>query len=347
MSAAWIGAAAEAARPLLEGKAITSVAQYSASAALLPLAAAIALGIASGAEAQSSGQANAGPATRTTHVVGGIYMISGAGGNVTVSVGDSGILIVDAGAADASDALLAAIHDISDKPLRYIVNSSALPEHSGGNAAIRVAGQTFTGGNATVVGGVDEGAAIVGHERTLFRLADLPDVPPAALPTETFFVSKHDLYFNDEPVELMYQPSAVDDTNVIVHFRRSDVISTGDIFRMDSYPFIDLENGGSIDGVLDSLNFFIELAVSDTLAEGGTLIVPGHGRVCDEGDLVRYRDMVTIIRDRIKAMVAAGKTLQQVKASRPTLDSASRWGATSGPWTTDMFIEAVYNSLTS
>ena len=159
------------------------------------------------------------------------------------------------------------------------------------------------------------------------RLAD-SDVPIEAQPTETFYVPKVDFYFNDEPVEVLYQPNAVDDTNVIVHFRRSDVISTGDVFRLDGYPVIDLENGGTIDGVLASLNGLIDLAVSEVLAEGGTRIVPGHGRICDEADLVRYRDMLTIIRDRVKALVDRGQTLQQVKAARPTLDYDSRFGKT-------------------
>src|SRR3970282_663780 len=121
----------------------------------------------------------------------------------------------------------------------------------------------------------------------------------------------------------MYQPNAVDDTNLIVHFRRSDVISTGDIFRLDGYPVIDLENGGSIDGVLAALNGLVDLAVSDVLSEGGTLLIPGHGRICDEADLVRYRDMLTIVRDRIRTLVGRGRTLDESKARRPTLDSSS------------------------
>jgi glyoxylase-like metal-dependent hydrolase (beta-lactamase superfamily II) len=301
-----------------------------------------ALGIAVALIASPNAQAQD---TRTTHVVDGIYLITGAGGNVTVSVGESGILVVDSGSPEMSDALLAAVRAISDETIRYVVNTSALPEHTGGNATIRLAGDTFTGGNATVVGGVDVGAAIVAHENTLLRLTALTSLPFDALPTETFFVPKLDLYFNAEPVELMYQPNAVDDTNLVVHFRRSDVISTGDIFRLDSYPVIDLESGGSIDGIIAALNGLVDLAVSDTLAEGGTLIIPGHGRICDEADLVRYRDMVTIIRDRIRTLVGRGRTLDEIKAAQPTLDYDSRFGSTAGPWTTDLFIEAVYRSL--
>lgn len=283
--------------------------------------------------------------TRTTHVAGNIYMISGAGGNVTVSAGRSGILLVDAGSAEASASLLRTIRDISGGPIRYIVNTSILPEHMGGNAALRAAGETFTGGNATVVAGVDEGAAIVGHENLLLRLSDLPQYPIDASPTETFFVPKFDLYFNGEPVEVIHQPHAVDDTNAIVHFRRSDVISTGDIFRTDGYPYFDVANGGSINGVIAALNALVDLAVADTLQEGGTLIVPGHGRICDEGDLVRYRDMITIIRDRVQALIDRGQSLRQVKAAQPTLAYDSRYGSTRSDWTSDEFIDAVYSSL--
>jgi glyoxylase-like metal-dependent hydrolase (beta-lactamase superfamily II) len=290
------------------------------------------------------GTANADAQLRTTHVAGNVYMISGAGGNVAASIGSSGIMLVDAGSAAMSEPLLAELRKTSSGALRYIINTSVAADHVGGNQALRSAGATFTGGNATVVGGVDVGAAIVAHETALLRMASTGDAPVAAQPTETFYVPKVDFYFNDEPVELTYRPNAVDDTNVAVHFRRSDVIVTGDVFRLDRYPYIDLANGGSIQGVLDSLNSFIDLAVSDTLAEGGTRVIPGHGRICDEADLVRYRDMLTIIRDRIAALEERGQTLAQIKAAKPTLDYDSRFGASPG-WTGDDFIEAVYASL--
>jgi len=284
---------------------------------------------------------------RTTSVVDGVYLISGAGGNVTVSTGRNGVLIVDSGSNDMSQELLGAIREITDGTIRYIINTSVLPDHRGGNAAIRVAGDTFTGGNATVVGGIDVGAAVVAHENTLHRMVSDSDLEPSEWPTETFFVPKIDLYFNNEPVELMYQPNAVDDSNLIVHFRRSDVISAGDIFRLDSYPVIDLDNGGSIAGILAGLNALVDLAVSDTLAEGGTMIIPGHGRICDEGDLVRYRDMVTIIRDRIQALITEDYSLAEVLEARVTLAYDSRYGTRNPDWDTAMFVEAVYRSLTT
>lgn len=283
--------------------------------------------------------------TRTTHVTGNVYMISGAGGNVTVSTGRNGVLLVDAGTADMGESLLRAVRAISAGPIRYVVSTGVLPEHIGGNALLRAAGETFTGGNATVVAGVDEGAAVVGHENLLLRLATMPQYPIETSPTETFFVPKLDLYFNGEPVELIHQPNAVDDTNVIVHFRRSDVISTGDIFRTDGYPYFDVDNGGSINGVIAGLNALVDLAVADTLQEGGTLIVPGHGRICDEGDLVRYRDMITIIRDRVQALIDEGLSLRQIQAAEPALAYDSRYGSADNEWTSARFIEAIYSSL--
>lgn len=286
---------------------------------------------------------NASAETRTTHVAGNIHVITGAGGNVTVSVGESGIWLVDAGAADTADDLLAAIDALSDGTIRYIVNTSVLPEHMGGNPAVRAAGDTFTGGNATVVGGVDEGAEIIGHENALLRLA-MAGTPSNRLPTETFFVPRLDKYFNGEPLEIFHRPNAVDDTNLVIHFRRSDVIATGDVFRLDRYPTIDLANGGSIGGILDTLNWLVDLAVTDKLAEGGTLLVPGHGRIADEGDLVRYRDMLTVIRDRVAAMIERNRSLREILRAGLTLEYESRWGR-DPDWTGEDFVTAVYESL--
>lgn len=285
-----------------------------------------------------------GQSLRTTHVEGPIWLISGAGANVVVSAGDNGILVVDSGSAEYSADLLTAIKNVSNGTIRYIVNTSLHAENVGGNAALRVAGDTFTGGNATQIGGVDVGAAVIGHENLMLRMVLDADYDSGLQPTETFFVPRLDLYFNNEPIEIIHQPNAIDDTNSIVHFRRSDVIATGDVFRLDSWPYIDLENGGSIEGILDSLNDLVDLAVSDTLAEGGTLIVPGRGRICDEGDLVRYRDMVTVIRDRIRALMERGLSLDEIKAAEPAFEYESRYGQRND-WTAEMFVEAIYRSL--
>jgi glyoxylase-like metal-dependent hydrolase (beta-lactamase superfamily II) len=287
--------------------------------------------------------AHAPAQTRTTHVAGNIYLITGVGGNVTASVGENGVMLIDAGDAESTHELLAAIKALTDGTIQYIINTSVAPDHMGGNVEVRAAGDTFTGGNATVVAGVDEGAEVIGHENGLLRLAS-DGVPIERLPTETFFVPRLDKYFNGEPVELFYRANAVDDTNIVVHFRRSDVIVTGDVFRLDRYPSIDLEHGGSINGILDTLNWLVELAVTDKLSEGGTLLVPGHGRIADEGDLLRYRDMLTVIRDRVAAMIESGHSLREIQRMALTLEYESRWGRDS-QWTGEDFVAAVYESL--
>ena len=290
--------------------------------------------------------ADPGPLLRVTHVRAGVYLITGAGGNVVAQTGNDGVLLVDAGLASASPDVLAAVRGLTTGPIRYIVNTGPDLDHVGGNETLRASGATFTGGNATAVGGVDVGAAVVAHENLLHRVSGSRGaqvLPAGGWPTETFFVPAYDLFFNGEPVELVHPRSAGSDSDVLVHFRRADVLVTGDIYRMDSYPAIDLAAGGSIDGVIGSLNLVLEITVPEILQEGGTLVLPGHGRISDESEVVWYRDMVTIIRDRVAARMAEGLTLQQIQSSRPGLDYDWRWG--SGPVSPDEFVESIYRSL--
>jgi glyoxylase-like metal-dependent hydrolase (beta-lactamase superfamily II) len=283
---------------------------------------------------------------RVTHVRAGLYLITGAGGNVVAQTGNDGVLLVDAGQASASADVLDAVRQITKGPIRYIVNTGLDSDHIGGNETLRLSGATFTGGNATAVRGVDVGAAIVAHENLLHRVSGsigAQVLPIAAWPTDTFFVPAHDLFFNGEPVELLHVPGAGSDSNVMVHFRRADVLVTGDVYRMDSYPAIDLAAGGNIQGTIDALNLVIAITVPEILQEGGTVVLPGHGRISDESEVVWYRDMVTIIRDRVVALIAEGLTLRQIQVSRPGLDYDWRWG--SGPVSSDEFIETIYRSL--
>jgi glyoxylase-like metal-dependent hydrolase (beta-lactamase superfamily II) len=178
-------------------------------------------------------------------------------------------------------------------------------------------------------------------------LARAGSLPSTAQPTETFVGLEKELYFNGEPVLMYHVPKAHTDGDSLVFFRKSDVVATGDIYRTDSYPVIDLQKGGSVQGVIDGLNRVLDLAVPAHHEEGGTFIVPGHGRISDEFDVLEYRDMVTIVRDRVEAMKSKGMTLEQVKAARPTLDYDSRYGAATGAWTTELFVEAVYRSVGS
>ena len=144
---------------------------------------------------------------------------------------------------------------------------------------------------------------------------------------------------------MFYEPNAITDGDSIVHFRRSDVIATGDIFTTTQYPFIDMKNGGSVQGEIKALNDILNRTGYQHEEQGGTLLVPAHGYLSDEHELVEYRDMVVIVRDRVQSMIKDGATLQQIKAARLTADYDTRYGANSGAWTTDMFVEAVYNSL--
>jgi len=280
-----------------------------------------------------------------------VYMIAGAGGNITVQVGDTGVLIVDTGLAAMSDKVIAAIRKISDKPLQYIVNTHFHPDHTGGNEAVRKAGVTITGANVT--GNLTDaraGAQIIAHENVLNRMSaptgEKSPTPPSAWPTDTYVNGQKEVFFNDEPVAIMYQPAAHTDGDSMVFFRHSDVISTGDIFVTTSYPFIDVDHGGSIQGEIDALNRIIDLTIPKHDEEGGTYVIPGHGRICDEFDVVEYRDMVTIIRDRIDAAIKKGMTLDQVKAAGLTKDYDVRYDTGTAIGSASSFVEAVYKGLT-
>jgi glyoxylase-like metal-dependent hydrolase (beta-lactamase superfamily II) len=285
-------------------------------------------------------------------VQGNVYMLAGAGGNVAVQVGDEGVLVVDTGLEASAAKVLAAIKKLAgDKPIRFVVNTHVHTDHTGGNATIKAAGQDIIAGNVALDVGGDRatGAAIIAHENVLNRMSaptgSQSPTPSSAWPTETFFNDENDLFFNDEPVQIFAQPSAHTDGDAMVFFRKSDVLATGDVFVTTSYPVIDVPRGGSINGILAGLNHIIDITVPRDKQEGGTMVIPGHGRICDEADVVDYRDMVTIIRDRIQKMVKDGMTLDRVKAARPTRDYDGRYGATAGNWTTDMFVEAVYRTL--
>lgn len=276
-----------------------------------------------------------------------VFMLVGAGGNTTVQIGENGVLVVDTKLAPAGDALLAAIRELSDKPIRYVIDTHAHPDHVGGNAVIGPAGSTIVGGNmARTISDATVGAAIIAQENVLFRMnAADPPYPFEALPTDTYFVPEKDLFFNDEAVVLMHEPAAHTDADTIVFFRRSDVISAGDVYVNTTYPVILPGDGGSIQGIIAALNHIVALTVPREKQEGGTMVIPGHGRLADEADVVEYRDMLTIIRDRVQSMIDMGMSLRQVQAARPTSDYDGRYGADSGFWTTEQFVEAVYRSL--
>jgi len=285
----------------------------------------------------------------TLQVRDNIYMLVGAGGNITVQVGDDGVLIVDTQFAALSDKILAAIGELSEKPIRYIVNTHHHGDHTGGNARLRLAGRMVSGGNmqgAIVDAGV--GAQLIAHENVLFRLSAATGeqaVPSDGWPTSTFFGDEKQIYFNGEGIRIIHLPSAHTDGDSIVFFRRSDVIAAGDLFVTTSYPVIDLEAGGSLQGIVEALDALVDLIIPVYGQDGGTLVIPGHGRLSNLGDVLNYREMVLVVRDRLQHMIRQGMSLEQIKAAEPTKDYDPIYGSTTGFWTTERFIEAAYQSL--
>lgn len=310
---------------------------------------------------------------------GNIYLLHGAGANITLSVGKDGVLLVDSGTPAAAARVVATVQDLVRQvtvsptpakpcaglgctgasfpnllatvaslppppPIRFIVNTNPDEDHVGGNARVAQAGVTLGGGPGLgqFLTFVKASAMVYSHENVLRRLA-AANVPVAGLPTESY-QDDFKQYFNGEGVHLIHRKAARTDGDTIVHFRGSDIISAGDTFSTATYPMVDIERGGSIDGVLDTLNYLLELAIPEYQSEGGTLVIPGHGRVSDMADVAAYRDAVTIIRDRIDTMIQRGMTVEQVKAARPTKDYDPRYD--SRQWTKDAFVEAVYKSLT-
>ena len=288
-------------------------------------------------------------------VQGSLHMIVGAGSNVAVQIGDEGVFVVDSGGSGQSQRLLAAVSRLTNRPIRFLVNTNADGDHIAGNDVI-VKSQRGTrgpqpGGGGGGAQGQNIGVVTVAHENAFNRMsAGSEGVPPLkgdALPASTFFTPRKDLFSNGEPVQLISQPAAHTDGDILVFFRKSDVVVTGDVFVTTSYPVIDSARGGSVQGVIDALNAIIELTVPERNQMGGTRVIPGHGRICNEADVVDYRDMVTIIRDRVQEMAKKGMTLQQIKGARPSLEYDGVYGSTTGAWTTEKFLETVYRDVTS
>jgi glyoxylase-like metal-dependent hydrolase (beta-lactamase superfamily II) len=275
-------------------------------------------------------------------VQGNIHMLAGAGGNITVQVGKDGVLLVDSGTAAQSEQVMEQIRGLSRRQVTYIVNTSDRPDHFGGNEYFARAGQPLV-----IARAAQARVFIIAHTLLLGRMADRnakPPLPDAALPNDTYSSPVKNLAFNGEAIQIFHQP-ATSDGDSIVLFRKADVVSTGDTFDPTSYPIIDVKKGGSLQGVLGGLNRLKQMVIPADHQEGGTMIVPGHGRVCDAADLATYQQMVTIVRDRLQDMLKRGLTLEQVKAARPTRDYDPIYGRTTGSWTTEMFVEAAYRSL--
>jgi len=276
-------------------------------------------------------------------------MIAGAGGNIGAQVGHSGIVVVDTGAAGSADKVIAALRQISDKPVRYIINTSADADHVGGNAAVAKSGQsiiTEVVGNALSLGVMSNNgaASVLAHDNVLARLTQGDS---SIWPTKTYTANHYKMSLNGEGIEVVHQPSAHSDGDSVVVFRRANVIVTGDVYDPTKFPVIDRQRGGTIQGTLRALNWLLEMTIppypQPWLPER-TYLIPGHGPVSDSPDLLEYRDMVTIVRDVIQDLINEGKTLAQVKAADPTLGYNARYGGAGGK---DAFVTAIYEDLTA
>jgi glyoxylase-like metal-dependent hydrolase (beta-lactamase superfamily II) len=287
---------------------------------------------------------------RTLQVRPGVYLMVVEGSNVLVQTGRDGVLLVDAGAAAGSEALLREIRRLSAAPLRFVINSHFHEESTGGNVALVKAGgpRTPAGVYGPFPTTVASGTQVVAHDNVNIRLQDGPQKPTEELlPTSTYSEKRKDMYFNGEPIEVLFAPAAHTDGDSIVHLRRSDVVAVGGLLDTFRYPVIDVAAGGSLEGIIQGLTRVIEITIPERNAMGGTLVVPGRGRICNEIDVVEYRNMLVIIRDRVRDLAGKGMTLEQVKAAGATLDYDGIYGATDGPWTTDMFLEAVYREVSA
>ena len=332
---------------------------------------ALSIGLILAAACVTQAQQTSNNDVQVVHVRGPINMIAAGGGNITASIGPDGVLLVDTGKAEMADKVKAAIQEIQKQisiyqapivvggadtrsaaqflrtppppggPIHYIFNTHGDPEHMGGNAKLAQIPRILSFESPESAG--EDASRVFAHENVLLKLTG--KLPYDPLPSDTYFTEYYKLssHFNGEGIVAMHQPAAHTDGDTMVWFRGSDVISAGDIYVTTGYPIPELENGGSIHGVIEGLNRLIDLAIPESRAEGGTLIIPGHSRISDFGDLAHYRDLVTIIRDRIQDMIKKGMTLQQIKAARPTFEYDGRYGREAG--STERLVEAVYRSL--
>ena len=313
---------------------------------------------ATGGRSETSRALDAEPRDGQIHVLpvrNNVYMLVGDGSNIVVQTGDQGAFVVDTGEGKLSDKVVAAIRTISAKPIQFIANTSARLEHTGGNEAVGSAGQDPSLPGSFFVNSAPRGATglftdpmshatMIAHNNVMVRM-QARNAPSGAIPGDTFLEERRRKFHNGDAIEMFYLPNAVTDGDSIVHFRGADVIVAGDIYTTTHYPVIDLKSGGSVQGLIRALNAILDRTVFRHQGEGGTYVVPGHGYLADEQDVVEYRDLLVIVRDRVQAMIDGGATLAQIKQARLTADYDTRYGANTGPWTTEMFVEAVYSSL--
>jgi cyclase len=283
----------------------------------------------------------------TLHVQGNIYMLAGAGANIAVQIGHEGVLVVDAGFEQMSDKVLAAIADLSPNPIWTIINTTLADDHTGGNGRLVAAGSMNQAGPGLRERPLE--GDLIAHANLLLMMTQIgqDEISTDRWPPSTFSADSKDLFSNGEPVIIMHQP-ATTAGDAMVWFRKSDVIVAGEIFNQTSFPQIDLEHGGHINGIIEALNDMLDIMVPEHLQEGGTMAIPAHGRISDEHDVLEYRDMVTIIRDRVQHAIDNGMTLREVQNMSPsaTYEYEPRFDR-DPQWTAEMFVEAIYTNLST
>lgn len=295
------------------------------------------------------------------HVKGKVWLMAGQPdeSNVVALVGDEGILVVDTGAKSMAPKLLEKISQLAEQQggaqqaVRLIVNTNGLADHIGGNETIREGGRRIIAGEEAAAANAFSGggAAIWAHQNVLSRLvvetaAGGPTAPSEAQwPSDAVDQDVYGMVFTNEAVQMHHMRKSTTDGQLMVLFRQSDVIAAGDVLNMTSYPLIDVARGGTIDGELIALNRLIDMIVPDDQVSGGTVVIPGHGRLTDLGDVARYTVMVTSIRNRVQFHKNQGKSLEQVLALNPSAEYDERWSAKSGPGSAREFLTAVYNTL--
>jgi glyoxylase-like metal-dependent hydrolase (beta-lactamase superfamily II) len=353
-------------RPLASQRNLAAASCVIAVAAMLMAGAVTERAVAqqAGAPQAAAKQAPAPPATQAggdldvVQIRPNFHVIAGAGGNILMQTGPEGVILVDSGSTAMSDTVLATIRRLTPLPIRYIINTSMDADHVGGNDRLARAGLSILPGAVAAGAGLGDDlvsnsgrASVLAHEHVLTRMtaATGPQALPFAFwPTKTFAYHQYSMYLNGEGIQVIHQPAAHTDGDTIVFFRRGDVIATGDIIDTTRWPAIDVKRGGTVQGELDALNRLMDLSILNLPLQwqpDRTFLVPGHGHVYDKLDLLEYRDAVTVVRDRVQDLIDEGKTLAQAKAANPTLGYRSQYGADKGEWTTDMFVETIYNEL--
>jgi cyclase len=319
-----------------------------------------ALGWSSGAAQQAGPVSAGGDGLDVLQLRPNIYLIAGAGGNIVAQVGPIGVVLVDSGSTAAAPRVLAAIRRLTPLPVRYIINTSMERDHVGGNELLTSSGLSILPGAVAAGAGLSDTlvsnagkASVLAHENVQTRMSEATgaDAYPFPLwPTKTFAFHSYAMYLNGEGYRVIHQPAAHTDGDVVVEFRRNDVIATGDLVDTTRWPVIDPARGGSVQGTLDALNRLMDMTIFNLPIQWNddrTLLVPGHGRVYDKLDLLEYRDAVTIVHDRVQDLIKEGKNLEQVKAANPTLGYRSQYGTDRGEWTTDMFVETMFKELST